>query len=101
MKICIDIRTFSIQYIRSNYAFAYLVIKENYNSNNASYSGCSGLSIPVLGLSLKSSNVEPVSIWMGDCCLSVAANPKSWLDLISRPILVVGSVLCRVSNWVV
>ena len=23
------------------------------------------------------------------CCLSVAANPKNWLDLISRPVLVV------------
>ena len=37
-----------------------------------------------------------VSTWMGDCskcCLSAATNPLSWLDLISLPILIVGSVL--------
>ena len=35
-----------------------------------------------------------VSAWMVDCS-SAAANPKSRLDLISRPILVVGSVLMQ------
>ena len=45
--------------------------------------------------------LSSVITWMEDSrssvCLSVAANPQSRLDLISRPILVVGSVLMQ--SW--
>ena len=40
--------------------------------------------------------LSSVSTWMGDCS-SVAANPLSRLELISRPILVVGSV--SMQSW--
>ena len=56
------------------------------------------LKIPVLVRSLKSSNVE-LGYYLDERlpfkCLSVAANPYSRLDLIGRPILVVGSVLMQ------
>ena len=54
------------------------------------------LEIPVLVRSLKSSNVE-LGLYLDGtlfkCCQSAAANPYIRLDLISRPIPVVGSVL--------
>ena len=53
------------------------------------------LEIPVLVQSLKSGNVKLGYYLDGrqfKCCLSGAANPQSQLDLISHPILVVGSV---------
>ena len=57
------------------------------------------LEIPVPVQSLESSNIE-LGLYLDGrlpfkCCRCVAANPESRLDLSSRPILVVGSVLMQ------
>ena len=56
------------------------------------------LEIPVLVRSPKSSNVELTYYLDGrlfKCCLSIAANHLSPLDLINHPVLVVGSGLIQ------
>ena len=56
------------------------------------------LEIPILVRLLKSSNVELGYYLYGTlfkCCLSDAVKPQGRLDLISSPILVVGSVLMQ------